>query len=174
FVNNMDERSTFIFYFSGHGGLTILNQSYLLTGDEKQLNATELAKIINKAKTNKIILILDSCYSGGMGKPFVPHSMNPKQGIHILCSSHDSQVSYLDDTNSFFTKYLIKGLRGEYTCETMNCNECATRVTNLQKAEIRKVTSTELTTYLNHAVTGCQNFAYTTIQGSNFDVSFID
>ncbi|CAF2839561.1 unnamed protein product [Rotaria sp. Silwood2] len=173
-VNNMDERSTFIFYFSGHGGLTTLNQSYLLTGDEKQLYATELAKIINKAKTNKIILILDSCYSGGMGKPFIPHLMNPKQGIHILCSSHDSQVSYQDDTNGFFTKYLIKGLRGEYTCETMNCNECATRVTNLQKAEIRKVTSTELTTYLSHAVTGCQNFAYTTIQGCNFDVSFID
>jgi hypothetical protein len=175
-MNNMDERSTFIFYFAGHGGRTQSSDSYLLTVDNQWLTANELVTVLGKAKTNKIIIMLDSCYSGGMGNAFRFDLNNYTEGIHILCSSGQTQVSYqlARDTNSFFTKHLIKGLKGEFSCEVDDCNECATRTNNLQQAAIHKVTSTELVTYLTHAVTGHQQFAYTTVNGSDFDISFLN
>jgi hypothetical protein len=120
--------------------------------------------------------MLDSCYSGGMGNPFCFDSNNYREGIHILCSCRQTEVSYqlARDKNGFFTKYLIKGLKGEFSCKMAKCNECSTRTNNLQQAAIHKVTSTELVTYLNHAVTGDQNFTYTSVNGSNFDISFLN
>jgi hypothetical protein len=111
-----------------------------------------------------------------MGNAFRFDLNNYTEGIHILCSSGQTQVSYqlARDTNSFFTKHLIKGLKGEFSCEVDDCNECATRTNNLQQAAIHKVTSTELVTYLTHAVTGHQQFAYTTVNGSDFDISFLN
>ncbi|CAF3591128.1 unnamed protein product [Rotaria socialis] len=175
-VNNMDQRSTFIFYFSGHGGRTVTSGSYLLASDNQMLTTRELAAVFDRAMTTKIIIILDSCYSGGMSNAFRFDSNNFKQGIHILCSSSETQVSYqsVSDGNGFFTKHLIKGLKGEFSCQTNNCNECTTRTENLQRAVIRKVTSTELASYLNHAISGRQNFAYSVINGSDFDISFLN
>jgi hypothetical protein len=175
-MNNMDERSTFIFYFSGHGGRTQTSESYLLTVDNQQLTANELATAVGRAKTNKIIIILDSCHSGGMGNKFRFDSNNYREGIHILCSCRQTEEAHqlARDTNGFFTKYLIKGLKGEFSCEVDDCNECATRTNNLQQAPIHKVTSTELVTYLTHAVTRRQHFTYTVANGSDFDISFLD
>jgi hypothetical protein len=175
-VNNMDQRATFIFYFSGHGGRTSSLESYLLTSDRQKLTARELADVISKAKTNKIIIMLDSCYSGGMGNAFRFDLNNSKHGIHLLCASHENQVAYQfsDDQNGFFTKYLIKGLKGEFSCQVNNCNECIARTQILQKADIRKITSTELILYLKHAVTKYQQFDYSAISGSEFDISFLD
>ena len=175
-INNMDERSTFIFYFSGHGGRTATRDSYLFTSDEQQLTASELVSIIGKATTNKIIIMLDSCYSGGASNQFRFNPSQIQEGIHILCSSRATEVSYqsTSDGNGFFTKYLLKGLKGEFSCKTENCAQCKTRTQNLQQTIIHKNTSTELVSYLQHAVTGQQNFVYTSINGSEFDVSFLD
>ncbi|CAF1340255.1 unnamed protein product [Rotaria sordida] len=175
-VNNMDKRSTFIFYFSGHGGRKETSGSYLFTSDDQMLTTHELVAVFDRAMSNKIIIMLDSCYSGGMSNAFHFNSNNFKQGIHILCSSNEAQVSYqsTSDGNGFFTKHLIKGLKGEFSCQTNNCNECRTRTTNLQTAVIRKVTSTELVSYLNHAISGRQNFTYTALNGSDFDISFLN
>ena len=176
-INKMDERSTFIFYFSGHGGRTKVpaSVSYLLTSDNQKLTADELAAAVRGAKTNKIILLLDSCYTGGMSNELYFDPNNYQQGIHILCSSREAQVSYTSGRTSFFTKYLIKGLQGEYGCQKKNCNECATRTKNLKRAtSMKKVTSTELALYLNHAINGLQHFAYTSLNGSDFDISFLN
>jgi hypothetical protein len=120
--------------------------------------------------------MLDSCYSGGMGNAFRFDLNNSKHGIHLLCASHENQVAYQfsDDQNGFFTKYLIKGLKGEFSCQVNNCNECIARTQILQKADIRKITSTELILYLKHAVTKYQQFDYSAISGSEFDISFLD
>ncbi|CAF1384832.1 unnamed protein product [Rotaria sp. Silwood1] len=175
-VNNMDKRSTFIFYFSGHGGRKETTGSYLFTSDNQMLTTHELAAVVDRAMSNKIIIMLDSCYSGGMSNAFRFDSNNFKQGIHILCSSNEAEVSYqsTSDGNGFFTKYLIKGLKGEFSCQINNCNECRTKTTNLQTAVIRKVTSTGLVSYLTHAVSGRQNFTYTALNGSDFDISFLN
>ena len=175
-VNNMNQRSTFIFYFSGHGGQTNQSVSYLLSSDKQQLTVKELIDVVGKARTNKMIIIFDSCYSGGINNELCFDSNNYKQGVHILCSSHETEVSYrlAGDGNGFFTKYLIKGLEGKFSCETDNCQECATRTANLQQAAIRKVTSTELVLYLRHTVARRQHFTYTSINGSDFDVSFLN
>ncbi|CAF1571912.1 unnamed protein product, partial [Didymodactylos carnosus] len=157
----------------GHGGTTP-HGSYLVTNDNKMLISSELSNILRTAKTNKIILMFDSCYAGGMSNPFIWGANMCKEGIHILCASRGSELSYQGDTNGIFTKYLIQGLRGEYHCRTNNCPQCTTRTTNLRQATIQKVTSTELSTYLTHAVSGRQNFAYTAINGSEFDISFIN
>ena len=175
-VNNMDKRSTLIFYFSGHGGRATTSGSYLFTSDNQMLTTHDLAAVFNRAISNKIIIMLDSCYSGGIGTAFHVDSNNFKQGIHILCSSNATQVSYqsISDGNGLFTKHLIKGLKGDFSCQKNNCKECRTRTTNSQEATIRKVTSTELVSYLNHAISGRQNFTYTAFSGSDFDISFLD
>ena len=49
-----------------------------------------------------------------------------------------------------------------------------TRTENLQRAAICKFTSVELVLYLNYAVSKYQNFSYTAIHGSEFDISFLD
>lgn len=175
---NLNERSTFIFYFAGHGGRTKTSSpvSYLVMSDHQKLSADELATAIGRAKTKKIIIMLDSCYSGGISNGFKFDSNNCQHGIYVLCSSRETQTSLqlVGDQNSFFTKHLIRGLQGQYACEKDNCHECMTRTENLQKASIRKVTSTELALYLQHAVTGHQHFTYTSINGLEFDISFIN
>jgi hypothetical protein len=175
-VNNMDQRSTFIFYFSGHGDRTETSESYLSTIDDKRLTAKELVAVLRRAQTNKMILIFDSCHSGGMGNAFRFDAKNYKEGIHILCSCQPTQVSYQfeEDDNGFFTKHLIKGLKGEFSCEIDKCGQCAERTKSLREALIHKVTSTDLVTYLNHAVTGHQQFSLTTINGCDFDISFLN
>lgn len=175
-VNNMDQRSTFIFYFSGHGGQSSTSSSDLLTADDETITAKELVAVLRRAQTNKMILIFDSCYSGGMGKAFRFDAKNYKEGIHILCSCRPTEAAYQfeEDDNGFFTKHLIKGLKGEFSCELNGCRQCAERTKSLQEAPIHTVTSTELVTYLNHAVTGHQQFSLTTINGCDFDISFLD
>ena len=83
-----------------------------------------------------------------------------KEGNYISCSSCSTESSYQQGTNGFFTTHLLKGLRGEYQREISGCSQCATRVTNLRQVPIQKVTSPDLTTYLAHAVSGTQNFAW--------------
>jgi hypothetical protein len=111
-----NERIEFIFYYSGHS-----DEEALLLGREK-IYYRELKESIKNIPADVRIAILDSCSSGAFtrikgGKfrpPFVLDSSFNMKGDAFMTSSSMNEASQESDAirGSFFTHYLIIGLRG--------------------------------------------------------------
>jgi|GEM_PF-4113723 len=74
----------------------------------------ELVQNLLKFQGTEIILILDTCHSGGM--PFPDHFLNdPDKKFSAILSCKKNQSSYEEKSlrHSLFTHYLIQGLLGE-------------------------------------------------------------
>jgi hypothetical protein len=109
-------RVEFIFYYSGHS-----DDKYILLGDEK-ISYENLRDTINGIDAHVRIAILDSCASGAFtrikgGKkrlPFLMDSAYDMRGFAVMTSSSANEASQESDLiqSSFFTHYLISGLRG--------------------------------------------------------------
>ncbi len=109
-------RVEFIFYYSGHS-----DDEYILLGDEK-ISYENLRDTINGIDAHVRIAILDSCASGAFtrikgGKkrlPFLMDSAYDMRGFAVMTSSSASEASQESDLiqSSFFTHYLISGMRG--------------------------------------------------------------
>lgn len=104
------------FYYSGHADETGL----LLAG--RKLSYQKLRRSIKKMPADLQISILDSCSSGSItrakgGKrraPFLADESMKMKGYAFLTSSSYDEISQESDQikSSFFTYYLISGLRG--------------------------------------------------------------
>lgn len=111
-----NERIEFIFYYSGHS-----NEEAILLGREK-IFYKELKDGIKKIPADVRIAILDSCSSGAFtrikgGKfrpPFILDSSFNMKGDAFMTSSSANEASQESDSikGSFFTYYLVSGLRG--------------------------------------------------------------
>lgn len=109
-------RVEFIFYYSGHS-----DEKYILLGDEK-ISYENLRDTINGIDADVRIAILDSCASGAFtrikgGKkrlPFLMDSAYNMRGFAVMTSSSANEASQESDLiqSSFFTHYLISGMRG--------------------------------------------------------------
>jgi len=109
-------RVEFIFYYSGHS-----DEEHLLLGKEK-IAYRDLRETIEDMDVDVRIAILDSCASGAFtrikgGKkrqPFLLDSAYDMRGYAVLTSSSSSEASQESDLikASFFTHYLISGMRG--------------------------------------------------------------
>ena len=109
-------RVEFIFYYSGHS-----DDKYILLGDEK-ISYENLRDTINGIDAHVRIVILDSCASGAFtrikgGKkrlPFLMDSAYDMRGFAVMTSSSANEASQESDLirSSFFTHYLISGMRG--------------------------------------------------------------
>lgn len=109
-------RVEFIFYYSGHS-----DEDYILLGNEK-ISYENLRETINGIDADVRIAILDSCASGAFtrikgGKkrlPFLMDSAYNMRGFAVMTSSSANEASQESDIiqSSFFTHYLISGLRG--------------------------------------------------------------
>jgi hypothetical protein len=109
-------RVEFIFYYSGHS-----DDNYILLGDEK-ISYENLRDTINGIDAHVRIAILDSCASGAFtrikgGKkrlPFLLDSAYDMRGFAVMTSSSANEASQESDLiqSSFFTHYLISGMRG--------------------------------------------------------------
>jgi hypothetical protein len=105
-----------IFYYSGHS-----DGEGLLLGKE-HVRYAELRKMIQSVGADIHIAILDSCASGALvrtkgGKPrppFLVDQSSKVRGHVFLTSSSEDEVAQESDRigGSFFTHYLISGLRG--------------------------------------------------------------
>jgi hypothetical protein len=110
------KRVEMIFYYSGHS-----DEQGILLGREK-ISYIELRKRIEKMQADVKIAILDSCSSGAftrikggiMRSPFLVDSANDMKGYAFMTSSSSDEASQESDRiqGSFFTHYLITGLRG--------------------------------------------------------------
>ncbi|MGL4368511.1 MAG: caspase family protein [Spirochaetota bacterium] len=109
-------RAELIFYYSGHS-----DEEGLLLGNES-FSYKELRTAIEKLPADVRIAVLDSCSSGAFtrikgGKkvsPFITDNAQNMRGYAFMTSSSADEVSQESDRigGSFFTHYLIGGLRG--------------------------------------------------------------
>ncbi len=123
------ENDLLIFYYSGHG-YSKDGKTYLIPSDaysdvlsETALDFTGfLSKIKPLMKTKKVLIILDSCYSGSLIKdrPVKFKTYEKKtlkdlsDSVVFLLSSKEGEVSQEKrEGGGWFTHYLIEGIRGK-------------------------------------------------------------
>ncbi len=105
-----------IFYYSGHS-----DEGNILLGDEK-LSYEDFRQAIHSVPADVHIAILDSCLSGAFArlkggkkkKPFLVDEAYDMKGYAFMTSSSATEASQESDLlgGSFFTHYLISGIRG--------------------------------------------------------------
>jgi hypothetical protein len=109
-------RRELIFYYSGHS-----DEDSILLGREK-VSYKEIRDYINNISSDVRIAILDSCSSGAftrlkggkMQSPFLVDSAFNMKGYAFMSSSSHDEASQESERikGSFFTHYLVAGLRG--------------------------------------------------------------
>lgn len=114
-------------YFSGHGKLDKNNKLHLATSDTNTdilgVTSIPVATVkdqLDKSESEKLVLILDSCYSGAAGATFKGGDVESElqiassgKGKYIMAASTAIQVAEEKEgeDNSLFTKYLLEGLK---------------------------------------------------------------
>jgi hypothetical protein len=108
-----------LFYFSGHGSEpTNASKSCLVTQDAKTYNeGVELEYLVDLANksTNvrEVVIILDCCFSGSAGNSFLLNNITTlREGVSVLASSHQTQVSMDSSKGGIFTSILYDALNG--------------------------------------------------------------
>ena len=123
-----------LFYFSGHGELDDDSNLYLMARDTERgsalsytgLDSGFIANLMTRARSRRQVIILDSCYSGAFGRGAKSGTKVGTKSIfegngygrYVLTASDALQLSWEGDrivegeiTHSFFTHYLLDGLR---------------------------------------------------------------
>ena len=132
--NNVDPNSTVFVYYSGHGAPnTKTGDAYLVPYDgdpafidETGFSLKRLYADLGKLPAKKVIVALDSCFSGAGGRSVIakgsrPLVMNlqsnvvlPKNMTVLSASSGDQTSSTYDDKgHGLFTYFLLKGIKNE-------------------------------------------------------------
>ena len=129
---------TLIFYYSGHGVPDSNGDIYLSTSDlhpdnprKRGFAFDDLTKLLQECISTKIVVILDSCYSGSakiskgheedivkIASAAIQKKSNEiitGEGRCILAASQARQEAYIleEKNHSIFTYYLLQGLSGE-------------------------------------------------------------
>lgn len=131
--NNVSERSTVFFYFSGHGAPDPgTGRAYLVPvdGDPQYLEDTgyPLKRLYGKLgalKARRVIVAMDSCFSGAGGRSVLPKGTRPlvsqidmgdagSGNVVSLSASRSDQISGTieEEGHGLFTYYLLNGLNG--------------------------------------------------------------
>ncbi len=102
------ENDVVIFYFSGHG-----TEEGLLCYDNV-LSTSLIVEEFKRCKAKTKMLIADACYSGRMRNDTVwQNTFSKKEDVILFLSSRTKEVSLETMySNSLFTMYLERGLRG--------------------------------------------------------------
>jgi hypothetical protein len=134
---NINPKDTLLLYYSGHGVLDAYGDHYLAPSeldpfepDSKGFLFDELTKMIDKSNSQKIVTVLDCCYSGAarIGKGGEEDAANAGrkaideksqilergEGKCILAASQAYQKAFetSQKNHSLFSYYLIEGLKG--------------------------------------------------------------
>jgi len=96
-----------VFYFSGHG-----TEDGLLCYD-KVLGNDDIVAVLKKCKAKTKMVIVDACYSGIMRTDSVWQKAFGNEDVILFLSSRNQEESFETGySNSLFTMYLERGLRG--------------------------------------------------------------
>lgn len=121
----------FLFFYSGHGGLTpqgvvLVPEDAELSSNTGLLSSTALSSYVHRIPSKRKLIIVDACHSGGLtisggiakgAKPLsnaLLEALSAGEGLVVIASSRLSEASYIrpGDSLSLFTKHLVDGLRG--------------------------------------------------------------
>lgn len=106
-----------LFYFSGHGYFTDIG-GYIVTPDfsryDEGISMDEILKIASGSRVRHKIVILDCCHAGAMGATTITGAGTAllKEGVIILASSRDTELSMEASGHGVFTSLLIDALKG--------------------------------------------------------------
>lgn len=100
-----------VFFFSGHG-----TPGGFVTSDRTLFNYQELVDIVSKSKAARVLCLIDACMSGSV-KSISANNFgrgNSQPQITFMTSSDGTETSAESSLvgHGFFTKALLKGLRG--------------------------------------------------------------
>lgn len=137
-AQNAPANSTAVVFFSGHGGrpdnATRAQACFCpfdasLRGMERTcITSAELTAALRTIRSERLVVLLDTCYSGGLGEPRkhggVVHTgltsrdvdaLIEGQGRVIMAASRPDESAWelSGMRNGLFTNYLLRGLRGE-------------------------------------------------------------
>jgi uncharacterized caspase-like protein len=128
---NVDENSSVFFYFSGHGAPdAATGQAFLMPwdGDAKFLDSTgypvkKLYAHLAALKAKRIVVALDSCFSGAGGRSVIAKGARPlmtrvdaalpaSDKLTVLAAASGEEItgSAEAEGHGLFTYYLLKGL----------------------------------------------------------------
>lgn len=130
---NVNERSTVFFYYSGHGAPDPkAGHAYLVPsdGDPSYLEETtypvkRLYEKLGALKAKRVLVAMDSCFSGAGGRSVLAKGTRPLVGkvdlgltggavITLSASASDQISSTLEPQgHGLFTYYMLKGLNGD-------------------------------------------------------------
>lgn len=123
-----DQDDLVLIYYSGHGKQDMEGQLYLASANTqvRSLRVTsipveQIRGIIRNSKANKIVLILDCCYSGAAGGAFLRSDVDTElarisksvRGTYILAASTSLQtaVEREGDEYGLLTKHILEGIK---------------------------------------------------------------
>lgn len=143
FFIGKDKEDLLLFYFSGHGdqGARKLTNPQLhfcasdsckvdgLLFESKALSATFLMNQIDRCRAQRIVVILDCCFSGAIGNLIAKGEEDihlgalEARGCVILASSSATKVALQErDGLSLYTRYLVEGMKGPAYPNQGQCN----------------------------------------------------
>ncbi|MBT8376586.1 MAG: caspase family protein [Bacteroidia bacterium] len=140
FASKMDENSSFLMYYSGHGGYAKeYDISYLCPYDKTAdiyISGKELREKLSRMQSKKIFILFDCCHSGSFfegkdeiisdtvsenTKKYIQHKtstleglaqdIDDERGMVIVASSQAEQLSWGDENTSVFTQCLIESFK---------------------------------------------------------------
>lgn len=126
-AREVEEDGMFIFYFSGHvtvykglgadkdEPIQVLVPADFIAGDVKAgITADDFVTWIQKAncRARHILIILDCCYAGGIGKK-ITSTVDVEQQIHVMCACAAEEVTIPMNvlSNSVFCYFLLHVLK---------------------------------------------------------------
>jgi formylglycine-generating enzyme required for sulfatase activity len=126
-LRDADRNDLVLIYYSGHGKLNPAGRLHL-TSTDTVINALEATSIpvstikdyVDISSSNKIVLILDCCFSGAAGEAFARggvddqlHLVSGGRGTYILTASTGIQMAQEKESDQFgvFTKHVIEGIK---------------------------------------------------------------
>jgi len=129
--NNAEPGSSVFVYYSGHGAPNLSSgDAYLVPydGDPSFIDQTgyslnRMYAALGKLAAKKVIVALDSCFSGAGGRSVIPRGARPlvmnlkaafvPKDVTILSASSGEQISmsYNENGHGLFTYFLLKGIK---------------------------------------------------------------
>ncbi|MBD5413968.1 MAG: caspase family protein [Treponemataceae bacterium] len=110
------EDETALLYFSGHGDAKDYAEYICATDFSPSypgVKLSDILELVNNSKCKNKVVILDSCFSGGMGDcPFSGDKSVLTKGLTILSASRNYEPSMESKGHGVFTHLLIEALKG--------------------------------------------------------------
>ena len=120
-LNKASNQDLVVLYYSGHGKLSKKTGSLYLTTFGTKLETlidsalaiSQIQTYISESNCNKVVLILDCCYSGAaiIKGDIESILQSNSRGFYTITASTEFQPAIETEEYSLFTKYLINGIK---------------------------------------------------------------